>query len=98
MILAETVSIDGGALLLILVVLLVLAALWCALMVLGCVWAVRAGRGSRRALTGWVIVSVLEVLPALGGLGTILAVPGLAFLVQVGLYAWARNGVDAGQR
>lgn len=91
MILAETVSLDGGALLVILVIFLAVLAAWCAVMVLGCVWAVRAGRGSRLALAGWGVVALIELLPAAGALGSILALPALVFVLQVGLYFWAKS-------
>ena len=91
MILAESVSLDGGALLVILVIFLALMAVWCAVMVLGCVWAVRAGRGSRLALAGWAVVALIELLPAASAIGSILALPALVFVLQVGLYFWARS-------
>lgn len=68
--LAEAVSINGGALVIVLVILVLLGALAIAAMVLGCVWATRAGRGSRRALAGWLVVAVLEAvysLPLIAG-------------------------------
>jgi hypothetical protein len=61
-VLGETVQIDPGVVLLILGVLLVLLLLAVAVVVLGFVWAGRAGRGSQRALVGWAVVAVLEAL------------------------------------
>ena len=58
---AEAVSLDGGALVAVLVILFLVAAVAVAVAVLGFVWAARAARGSTRALQGWAAVLVLEV-------------------------------------
>lgn len=63
MILAETVSIDGNLLLLLLAVFLATVALWCFLAIRGFFWAKQAGRGSQRALVWWVVSCVAIVLP-----------------------------------
>jgi len=71
-VLAETVSLDGGALLLgLVIVVLVLAAL-VGLVTLGFVLADKAGRGSRRALVGWVAVLVVEGLFCLASVVSLL--------------------------
>ena len=101
--LAETVSIDGGALLLILAALLLVLALAVAIVVFGFVLAPRAGRGSQRALVWWVIIVTVEVLYALGGVAAILAgefsmlillAPAI-IACQVALFVQARK--DAGR-
>lgn len=60
--LAEAVSISGGALLVILVALLVAAAAAVAMLVFGCVWARRAGGGDEGAYRRWQVVVTLEAL------------------------------------
>ena len=61
-VLAEAVSIDGGALVALLAVMLAVLLSAVAGVVLGFVWAWRAGRGSMHALVGWVLVTALEVM------------------------------------
>ena len=93
MVLAETISIDAGALLLGLVV--IVAGL--ALVVAGFFCAPRAARGSRLALGVWVAALVLEVavlvstIPAvLGGAFDLLLVPIAVITGQAVLYLRAR--------
>lgn len=86
MVLAESVSIDGGALVAILAVLLVVLLAAAAAVVLGFVWAWRAGRGSMHSLVGLLIVVALEVMGAFAsGFLTLLAAVG-----QVGTFAVSR--------
>ena len=99
--LAETVSIDGGAILLFAIVLLLIAAVAVAIVVFGFVLAPRAGRGSRRALVWWVIVLVLEVLYALGSVAGIMSgdftvlvlLPPAIIACQVAMFLQARKSV-----
>jgi hypothetical protein len=101
--LAETVSIDGGTLLLILAALVLVLALSVAVVVFGFVLAPRAGRGSQRALVWWVIILALESLYALGAVGAVFAgdvslftlLPVAIIAGQVALYVQARK--DAGR-
>lgn len=65
MILAEAVSIDGRVLFLLLVMLIAMAATAIAVVVAGFVWAYRAGRGSRHALTWWLVIDGVVVLSVL---------------------------------
>ena len=101
--LAETVSIDGGTLLLILVALAVVVALGIAVVVFGFVLAPRAGRGSQRALVWWSIIVALEVLYGLGGVVAIFTgdfslfalLPVGIIACQVSMFLQARK--DAGR-
>ena len=101
--LAETVSIDGGTLLLILAALLVVLAVTVAIVVFGFVLAPRAGRGSQQALVWWVIIVTVEALYALGGVAAILSgdfsifglLPPAIIAGQVALFLQARK--DAGR-
>ena len=100
--LAETVSIDGGTLLLILAALLVVAALSIAVVVFGFLLAPRAGRGSRQALGWWIVMLALETFVSLGSVASILAgdfsifvlLPPAIIVWQVALFLQARK--DAG--
>ena len=101
--LAETVSIDGGTLLLILVALVLVVALSIAIVVFGFVLAPRAGRGSQRAMGWWMVIIVLESLYALGSVAALLSGDFSLFVVlppaiiagQVALFFQARK--DAGR-
>ncbi|MDP1806503.1 MAG: hypothetical protein Q8K72_15110 [Acidimicrobiales bacterium] len=101
--LAETVSIDGGTLLLILASLLVVAALSIAVVVFGFLLAPRAGRGSGRALGWWIVILALESFVSLGSVAAILAgdfsifvlLPPATIAGQVALFLQARK--DAGR-
>jgi hypothetical protein len=73
MIVGEGPQIAGGVLVIILVVFLLFVASVIGVVVAGCVWAGRAGRGSERARIGLVCVAVLEgavLLQGLVGLAT----------------------------
>lgn len=101
--LAETVSIDGGTLLLILAALVLVVALSIAIVVFGFVLAPRAGRGSQRATGWWIVIVVLESLYALGSVAALLSGDFSLFVVlppaiiagQVALFLQARK--DAGR-
>jgi hypothetical protein len=75
------------------VVLIILLVLAVALIVVGvmiwqgCVMALRAGRGDRRAFTVWAVIAVVEVGLAVLGFVVLL---GPALVVQVGLYLRGR--------
>ncbi len=97
MMLAEAVSIDGGVLLAALVVLLALVALWCGLVFLGCRLARGAGRGSRGALVGWVVVAVVEVLPLVVGDSPLLLLGAAVLGVQAWFYVRGKADASAGE-
>lgn len=90
MMLAEAVSIDGGLLLVILFVFLLMVGLWCVVVALGCRWAKQAGQGSRGALAGWAVVAVLEVVPLALGFTPLLVLAAVVLAFQGWLYARAR--------
>jgi hypothetical protein len=85
-VLAESVSIDGGALVAILAVLLVVLLVGAAGVVLGFVWAWRAGRGSMHSLVGLLMVVALEVMGAFAS-GFLTLLPAVG---QVATYAVSR--------
>lgn len=101
--LAESVSIDGGTLLLILAAVLVVLGIAVAIIVFGFVLAPRAGRGSQRALVWWVVIVAVEVLYALGGVAAVVAgdfsllvlLPPAIIAGQVALFLRARKGTGA---
>lgn len=102
--LAETPTFTSGEILLILLVLVGVVAVAVATFALGCLWAWRAGRGSKPALVGWVVVASLEVLfllPTLPGSlkGELFAVapPLGALTCQVVLYLTAKGKLGAGR-
>lgn len=100
--LAETVSIDGGTLLLILVVGLLFLAMSVAVVVFGFVLAPRAGRGEGRALGWWVGIVALEGLYCVGSLVAVLGgdftpgivLPLLIVAAQVAIFLRARADVE----
>ena len=71
--LAETVSLDGGELALILAIALLLLAVAVAIVVFGFVLAARAGRGSGRAMAWWIVILVLEGLYCLGAVAAVVS-------------------------
>jgi len=97
-VLAETIKLSGGEVLVILLVLIGMAVVAAAFLALGCVWAWRAGRGSQAALAGWIVCAVVEGLLLLQVIGSLFqgrpnflgAVPAGALAAQVGLYLAAR--------
>lgn len=103
--LAESPQPDGGLVVVILVVLLGVLVAHVAVVALGCIWAWRAGRGSRLALVGLAIVGALEVLYLMGAVPGLLwkepnyylASAALPLAAQVALYAGARAGRGTGR-
>ncbi|MEO5679000.1 MAG: hypothetical protein ABIS47_04945 [Acidimicrobiales bacterium] len=100
--LAESIQLtnaEATALLLILLALLLIVVAMAVLAVLGCVWAYRAGRGSRRARQGWIIVGTIESLTLLlsvpSALGRHLSIsmlfPVLALAAQAALHQLGRS-------
>jgi hypothetical protein len=71
-VLAETVSLDGGALLIGLVIALLALAVLAAVVTLGFVLAPRAARGSRAAIAGWVVVLAVEGLLCAGSVAAVI--------------------------
>ncbi|HEV2767000.1 MAG TPA: hypothetical protein VGV63_04730 [Acidimicrobiales bacterium] len=100
MIFAESPTLNGGALFVGLLILIVLFAAACVLVFGGAVLAFRAGRGSRRALRQWAVLAGVAVVAALvpnvpyGRLGTafIFVVATLAAHVVVYVGARATSG------
>ena len=97
----ESPQIDGGLLVIILVIFVLACAAVIGVVVAGCVWAGRAGRGSRRARAGWAAVAVLEGIVVLEGLVELASgrgepitviVAGGALGLQALLYTRARRG------
>ena len=70
MILAEAPSFTAEEVFFALLVLVVLALASLAVLVLGFVWAGRAGRGSQAALVGWTMVLAIEGLAVVSVLAT----------------------------
>ena len=62
MILAETVSIDGGVLLAIMAVFIAAVVVWCFAVFAGFRAAKAAGNGDQRAMLRWVVASVVQVV------------------------------------
>jgi hypothetical protein len=101
MVVGETPQISGGVLVIILVVFLLFAAAVIGVVVAGCRWADRAGRGSEQARMRWFAVAVVEggfVLRGLVGLVTgtggtfLLTVAAGALGLQSLLYTRAKRG------
>jgi hypothetical protein len=89
---AEAVSIDGRLLFLFLVVVILFFAVAIAALAFGFVWAARAGRGSVQALTGWLVVGLLEFYVAAAVRNTPFGAVILLILVgQVLLFAISRR-------
>lgn len=95
--LAETIKLSGGEVLVVLLVLLGILAVVAAVVVLGCVWAWKAGRGSELALALWIVCASLEALALLGAAPSL--IKGNFFIVgptgalglQAALYFGART-------
>lgn len=101
-ILAEAISLDGGELLVILVVSLAILGLAIAAVVAGCVLAYRVGRGAGAlgaslgmVLAVEVLVLVLSVPAFVSDLNLFIVLPAAALLAQGGLYAWGRKRAGA---
>lgn len=86
-------------LLIILVIVAVIVAVFVVMAAVGCVLAFLAGRGSGRALVGWAVVGLIEVM-AQGlfvsslldrGFSPVLVFPGVVLLVQTALYFEGRR-------
>ncbi|MDQ6910367.1 MAG: hypothetical protein M3Z84_06230 [Actinomycetota bacterium] len=100
--LAESVSIDGGLLLVFLIIALVALVAFVAVAVGGCVLAYKAGSGSSGALGGWIAVVAVETTALFLSTASLLAerrrlnpfLPITAFvlMVQVGFFLLARAG------
>lgn len=99
-ILAESISISGPELVLILALFLVVVVGFIAMMAFGCVLARKAGQGSSSALVGWIIIAVIEasvVLPRIpriiGGarFSLVALAPAIALAVQASMYRSAKN-------
>ena len=71
--LAETVSIDPGILILFLVIAFVILAVSVAVVIGGFVLAPKAGRGSSRAKTWWIVCLGLEALSIPGSVVALLS-------------------------
>jgi len=96
--LAETVKLSGGEVLIILLVLLGMLAVVLAVVVLGCVWAWKAGRGSETAKVLWIVCASLEALAllsaapsALFGRSFAAVFPAGALGAQLALYFGAKG-------
>ena len=102
-VLAETVQIDTGTVVLILVIFGLIVAAGVAIVVLGFVLAPRAGRGSSAAMGWWLFALSLEVLWCVGSLSFIVrgeftvwvVVPPVLLAAQLALYFQAKR--DAGR-
>jgi ABC-type uncharacterized transport system permease subunit len=94
MLIAETVQLDGGTVALILAVLLLLLLACVGVVVAGCIFARRAGRGSRNAMFGWAVIGTVELLIALdavaAGLFKAALIPAGALAMQAAFWAEAR--------
>lgn len=99
LVLAETPQPSGSLVFLILLVLLAVVVVHLAAVILGSVWAWRAGRGSQPSLVGFVLIGSFESLYLLGTLSSVVqgepnlylgwvAVPLLA---QIVLYIASRR-------
>lgn len=94
MIIAETVQVDGEVVALILGILLVLALVCAAVVVVGCIAARRAGRGSSDAALLWGCIVVVEALVLIAAaLETLSATVFIAAViaVQVAFYVEGRQ-------
>lgn len=97
--LAEAISLDGGALLVALLIALAVLAAIAGVVVLGFVLAPRAARGSTAALAGWMAVLLAEGLVCLAsvaaifrtGLSLYLLVPPAIVAAQVLRFVDARR-------
>ena len=101
-VLAETISLDGGELALILAIGLLVLALVVAIVVLGFVLAPRAAHGSGAALFWWILILVLEGLFCLGAVAAVVAgdftlwtfTPIAIVAGQIALFVSARREVE----
>jgi hypothetical protein len=98
MVIAEAVSIDGGVLLAVLVVFLVLLGLWLGLVALGCWFAKQAGEGSAPAPVGWALVAVAQTAPLTLGDAQWLLLALAILVVQATFYLVARGATESVDR
>jgi hypothetical protein len=90
--LAEGPQLDGGAIAVILGVLLALLIAWIVAVVLAFKHAARAGRGSRNDAIAWAGFAVLELLPGVTFGPNVLLIPGLVMLaIQAVVYVLAKD-------
>lgn len=94
MLLAETVSIDGGLLLLILGVLMGLVAVWVGAAIAGFRYAARAGRGENGAMGWWIVTLVLQGILSAVTLFSIGIVGVVLIGLQVVSFRRARRGAE----
>ncbi|HEU0132018.1 MAG TPA: hypothetical protein VFQ85_13605 [Mycobacteriales bacterium] len=79
--LAESITLDGGFLVVVLLALLLAVGIWVGAVVAGRSFARAAGRGSTGAYVGWAVAGFLEVAPLLSrGFGTWIGIAGLVAL------------------
>lgn len=91
MLLAETVSIDGGTLLLILGVLMAVFALWVGAVIAGFRYAARAGRGEDGAMAWWVASLLVQGIVAAVTLLSVGVVGVLLMGLQAAVFWQARR-------
>lgn len=103
-VLAETPTFGGPEILVILLVLLGILAASAAFVTLGCVWAWMAGKGSQRALVGWIVLGSLEVLllaasipDLVSGASRFVVLPLAAIALQVALFLRGRSRAPGGR-
>lgn len=98
LVLAETPQPTGGQVLVLLLILAGVLIVHVAVVVLGCVWAWKAGRGSASALIGLAVVAALEALFVLVAIPSVvrgepnyyLAWAAVPLVAQLALWAGAR--------
>jgi hypothetical protein len=93
MIVGEGPQIDGGVLVVILVIFLLFVAAVIGVVVAGCVWAARAGRGSERARTGWACVALVEGAVLLRGLAGLAMDGGEPYTAMAASFALGLQGL-----
>jgi hypothetical protein len=98
MVIAEAVSIDGGVLLAVLVVFLVLVGLWLGLVALGCWFAKQAGGRSAPAPVGWALVAIAQTAPLTFGDVEWLLLALAILVVQGTFYLVARAATETVDR
>lgn len=94
--LAEGPSFTGPEVTVIILVLLTMFLLICGVMVLGCILAQRAGRGSQNALVGWLVIAFFELMYLVRGLIDLppelsVYIVAAVLVLQVGLFVAARR-------
>lgn len=91
---AESITLDGGEVAIILLVLFALLAAWIAIAVAGCFAARRTGRGGSPAdAVTWAALAVAQFVPGLfGGPNRLLLLGMVALAAQFGFFARGRSG------